>query len=103
MLHIITPLFRFENIEKIYNSILMNTDIRWHISYSHERELPNLDFLLSDSRIIIHRVECSDSKASAKRNSVLEKINNGYFCFLDDDTIFHENMYMKYLDLMEII
>lgn len=101
MLHIITPLFRFENLDKIYNSILMNTDIRWHISYSHERELPNLEFLSSDSRVITHKVECSDNEAFAKRNSVLEKINDGYFCFLDDDTVFHENMYMKYLDSME--
>jgi hypothetical protein len=101
MLHIITPLYRFENLEKIYNSILMNDDIRWHISYSKTRTLPELEFLKEDKRIVIYEVDCLDSEAFAKRNAVLSKINDGYFCFLDDDTLFHENMYAKFVECSE--
>jgi len=96
MLHIITPLYRFDNLEKIYYSILINEDIRWHVSYSHERELPNLPFLKEDKRIILHKVECLDTEVRKKRNAALENISEGYFCFLDDDTLFHENMYSVY-------
>lgn len=96
MLHIITPLYRFENLEKIYNSIFYEPDIRWHISYSSSRNLPDLKFLQEDKRVILYSVDCPDKNAYEKRNAVLEKINEGYFCFLDDDTKFHDNMYMKY-------
>ena len=65
MLHIITPLYRFDLIETVYGSIFRNDD------------------------------------TTSKRNTILSKIKDGYFCFLDDDTIFHENMYMKYLECTE--
>lgn len=98
MLHIITPLYRFENLEKIYNSIFMDSDITWHISYSKDRNLPDLKFLSEDKRIILYNVDCLDTEAFAKRNAVLDNIKDGYFCFLDDDTLFHDNMYIKYKD-----
>ncbi len=51
--------------------------------------------------IKLYNVDCDDTDTTAKRNTVLEKIKDGYFCFLDDDTIFHENMYIKYLECTE--
>ena len=98
MLHIITPLYRFDLIEKVYYSILSNNDIIWHISYSSKRELPDLPFLKNNNQIKLYKVDCEDSDTTSKRNSVLENIKDGYFCFLDDDTTFHENMYIKYLE-----
>ena len=100
MLHIITPLYRYENIELIYNSILRNDDIVWHISHSNKRDLPDLSFL-KDKNIKIYSIDCEDNEIFKKRNEILKEINNGYFCFLDDDTVFHENMYMKYLECSE--
>ena len=79
----------------------MDEDIRWHICYSSEKELPNLNFLNEDKRIILYKVDCLDTEAFAKRNAALEKISDGYFCFLDDDTIFHENMYIKYKECQD--
>ena len=49
-LHIITPLYRFDLLEKVYNSILINDDIIWHISKSKYREDLNYDFLKNDKR-----------------------------------------------------
>jgi len=101
MLHIITPLYRFNLIEKVYGSIFRNDNITWHISYSTKRELPDLPFLKNNSQIKIYPVDCEDSDTTSKRNAILSKIKYGYFCFLDDDTIFHENMYIKYLECLE--
>jgi hypothetical protein len=101
MLHIITPLYRFENLEKIYSSILINDDITWHISKSNKREEIKYNFIKTDKRIKIYDIECEDNEAYLKRKKVLEQINEGYFCFLDDDTLFHENMYIKYLECKE--
>ena len=101
MLHIITPLYRFETLEKVYNSILMNEDITWHISKSNRREELTHSFIKNDKRIKIYNVDCKDNEAHIKRIEVLKQITDGYFCFLDDDTIFHENMYVKYKDCLE--
>ena len=101
MLHIITPLYRFNLLEQVYNSILMNDDITWHISKSNKREDLNYDFLKKDKRIKLYNVDCDDNEIYKKRNVVFENIKDGYFCLLDDDTIFHENMYIKYLDCVE--
>lgn len=100
-LHIITPAYRFENLESIYNSILINDDIIWHISKSNKREELNFDFIKKDKRIKIYNVNCEDNEIYKKRNAVFEKIKDGYFCLLDDDTIFHENMYMKYRECID--
>lgn len=96
MLHIITPLFRFNLINHSYNSIPKYTDITWHISKSNKREELNCDFL-NDNRVKVYNIDCDDTNTTEKRNAVLTKIKDGYFCFLDDDTIFHQNMYSTYL------
>jgi hypothetical protein len=101
MLHIITPLYRFEFFEDIYNSILMNDDITWHVSKSNNREDLNYDFLKKDKRIKIYNVNCEDTEPFKKRREVLKNIKDGYFCFLDDDTVFHENMYLKYMECLK--
>jgi len=101
MLHIITPLYRFDLIEKVYDSIYKQDDICWHISYSNKRQLPDLQFLKNNNQIKIYPVDCEDSDTTSKRNVILANIKDGYFCFLDDDTIFHKNMYDKYLTCVE--
>ena len=65
MLHIITPLYRYENIELIYNSILRNDDIVWHISHSNKRDLPDLSFL-KNKNIKIYSVDCEDNEIFKK-------------------------------------
>jgi len=101
MLHIITPLFLTEYLEKVYYSINADQDITWHIAKTNKLELPNFDFLKTDKRIKVYNIDCEESETHIKRNTVLEKIKDGYFCFLDDDTVFHENMYVKYRELKD--
>ena len=101
VLHIITALYRFEYLEDVYKSINMDNDIIWHISKSNKREDLTNDFIKTDKRIRLYNVDCEDTDTTSKRNVVLETINDGYFCFLDDDTIFHENMYEKYSQCVE--
>lgn len=100
-LHIITALYKFENLDTIYNSIFMDEDIVWHISKSNKREDITNDFIKTDKRVKVYNVDCNDTDTTSKRNAVLETIKDGYFCFLDDDTIFHENMYNKYRECLE--
>jgi hypothetical protein len=96
MLHIITPLYRFELLEKVYRSIPEHTDITWHISKSSHREKLKTSFIDSDSRVRCYEVDCPDSDTIAKRNAVFDVINDGYFYLLDDDTIFLPELYAVY-------
>ena len=101
MLHIVTPLYRFNFLQDLWYSIPMNEDIIWHISKSNKREDLTYEFLKSDKRIKLYNIDCEDNETYKKRNIILEKLTKGYFCFLDDDTTFHENMYIKYLECVE--
>ena len=89
----------FSNYDN-YSSIFKNDDITWHISKTSRNPDPDYEFIKSDKMIKLYNVDCDDTDTTAKRNAVLEKIKDGYFCFLDDDTVFHENMYIKYLRRM---
>ncbi|MHA8098912.1 hypothetical protein VR479_06415 [Aquirufa aurantiipilula] len=99
MLHIITPLYRFEYLDAIYASIPPYEDITWHLSVSNRRNLPVNKFILDDKRVKIHYLDCEDNDLVKKRNAVFKSINSGYFYLLDDDTIFLDevyNLYSKY-------
>lgn len=96
MLHIITPLYRFEFIDLIYKSIPTYPDIKWHISISQRRNFPNNAFFYNDDRVEIYYLDCEDYDTVTKRNEIFENIKDGYFYLLDDDTIFHEDVYNLY-------
>lgn len=99
VLHIMTPLYRFENLKKVHESIPKYSDIRWHIAKSSKRE--KINYIFNDSRVVVYNVNCEDADTTTKRNSVFERILDGYFCLLDDDTIFHPNMYILYRKCVE--
>lgn len=96
MLHIVTALYRPENLLEIYKSIPSHEDIVWHIAKSDKTEKIKVQEILLDKRIQIYEVDCLDSEIYLKKRKILGNIKDGYFCFLDDDTIFHENMYLEY-------
>jgi hypothetical protein len=95
MLHIITRAYRYHLLDRVYDSIPKLEDITWHISKSSRRESFTNNFI-EDDRVIIYEVDCDDSDITSKTNKVLDKITDGYFCFLDDDTYFYNNMYFCY-------
>lgn len=96
MLHIITALYRPKNLEKIWKSIPNAVDVTWHICKSNQTDKLENKFLKEDDRIIVHECDCPDTDGCSKRNAALDIIKDGYFCFLDDDTIFYYKMYDVY-------
>jgi hypothetical protein len=102
MLHIITPLYRFELLDDLYKSIPKHNDITWHLSISNRRSLPENDFVRIDERIQIHYLDCEDNDLVTKRNTVFDAIKNGYFYLLDDDTLFLNEAYLVYKKYHEL-
>lgn len=99
MLHLVTPLYRFENVGKIYESITNYPDVMWHISKSVSRPYtPPFE----DERVRIYDVNCADTDPVGKRNFALSKVIDGYFHLLDDDTLLHPNMYKLYKQMEEL-
>jgi len=99
MLHIVTPLYRYETLHMVYASIPKNEDITWHIARSSRRDPgESLDFIKSDKRIRYYELDCPDTDTATKRNTCFAEISDGYFCFIDDDTEFHPAMYSTYIE-----
>lgn len=97
MLHIVTPLYRYNILSKVYSSIPKGDDITWHIARSSRRDAPtDFDFIKEDKRIKYYELDCLDSDTTAKRNACFAEIKDGYFCLVDDDTEFHPGMYEAY-------
>jgi len=99
MLHLITPLYRFNNVQKLYESIKDYPDVRLHLAKTSSKAL---DDILVDSRVVIHDTPCSDNDPVCKRNHALKEVKDGYFHLLDDDTILHPGMYNLYKQMSEI-
>jgi hypothetical protein len=96
MLHIITPLFRYQYLGKIYDTIPQANDITWHlIKSAHREEIPNIANW-NKCNVVVHTVPCSDNDIISKRNAVFETLIDGYFYLLDDDTVFLHELYEVY-------
>lgn len=95
-LHIITPLYRYELLAKVYQSIPKNDDIIWHIVKSSKRPELSDEFISLDPRIRLYEIDVEDANTVSKRNYVFEQIKDGYFIMLDDDTIFMHEAYDCY-------
>ena len=97
-----TPLYRYDLLEKIYQTIPKHKDIVWHIAKTKHREKLTNDFVYNDPRIKLYEIDCLDSDVVTKRNVVFENIKDGYFYLLDDDTIFLEELYKVYQEYNDI-
>lgn len=100
MLHLVTPLYRFNNVERIYESISQYPDVKWHMGKSREKSYTSP--YPEDPRVVIYDVDCADSDAVKKRNFALSQVKDGYFHLLDDDTTLHPNMYNLYKQMEEL-
>lgn len=95
MLHITTPAFRYQYLDHIYASIPPHSDITWHIAKVADRPALTNGFL-TDPRVRVYELACTDADTVTKRNHIFDQINDGYFHLLDDDTLFHPGMYRVY-------
>lgn len=96
MLNIITLLYRFENFELLCSSVPEKNDITWHIVISNRRTIPSNILESTFKNLVIHTVDLNDDDFVSKRNIAFEKINDGYFFLLDDDTKFLNSCYEEY-------
>lgn len=99
MLHLVTPLYHFDLLKKVYKTIPPHADIIWHIAVSSQREKVPYNFVYNDPRIKLYEVDCADNDTTTKRNVVFENINEGFFYLLDDDTVFMPQLYELYLQV----
>jgi hypothetical protein len=95
MLHICTPLYRYDNLRDIYHSIPKEEDIVWHIASSFVSRPPIIWFP-DDDRVKLYSLKVPDNNVIAKRNHIFDNIHDGWFHLLDDDTYFHKGMYEVY-------
>lgn len=100
MLHICTPLYRFDNVKDVYMSLPKSDDVMWHVSKSSKRT-DEFWFPKDDPRVKLYVVDTSDSDTSSKRNVVFDNIHDGWFHLLDDDTYFMKSMYKLYEKIKE--
>ncbi|MBP7777768.1 MAG: hypothetical protein KA371_11605 [Acidobacteria bacterium] len=96
MLHIVTPLFRYHLLERVYQSIPPHDDIVWHLAKTRHRPPLAYAFIARDSRVRVHEIDCDDTDIVAKRNTVFAAITDGYFYLLDDDTVCVDELYRVY-------
>jgi hypothetical protein len=103
MLHIITPVYRTNFLQRIYETIPKKEDVVWHIPCIKKRQNEiNITGITEYPIIKKYFLDCEEEEAfknSSKRNLCLDSIKDGYFCFIDDDTIFLDEMYNLYKDL----
>ena len=100
MLHIITASYRPELLDEMYKTIPKEKDVKWHIAKSNQTPPINNSFIETDG-VVLYEVDCPDIESWTKRQTCLDEITSGYFCFLDDDTVFHENLYKEYQKIKE--
>lgn len=98
VLHIVTPLFRYDLLERVYRSIPPHDDIVWHLAKTSRRPPLTHEFVARDARIRVHEIDCDDADIVTKRNTMFAAIADGYFYLLDDDTVCVEEMYRVYRD-----
>lgn len=92
MLHFITPLYRYNNIKIIYSSLKHQIDdFNWHlIEGSNKIGEESLDFLVSDNRIKLYKIETKYIWGHEQRNFFIKNIickDEDWCYFLDDDNI----------------
>jgi hypothetical protein len=93
MLHLITPLYRYNNVETIYSSIIHQVkNFQWHLIEGSEKASSTTDIskILSDDRVFYYKIKTSYQWGHEQRNYFIKKIpseESDWCFFLDDDTV----------------
>ena len=92
MIHFITPLYRYNNIEIIYSTIKHQVDdFNWHlIEGKNTIGENNFDFLKDDERVKFYKIDTLHPWGHEQRNYFITDIKCGdtdWCYFLDDDNI----------------
>lgn len=101
MIHFITPLYRFNNIEIIYSTILNQVDdFNWHlIEGSNKIGDYFLDTLKNDKRVNYYKINTKEIWGHEQRNYFITSIkcdDNDWCYFLDDDNVVTNDIIVTY-------
>lgn len=105
MLHLITPLYRYNNIKIVYQTIKYQLDdYCWHlIEGSNKIGEENLDFLREDERVKFYKINTEHIWGHEQRNYFITNIggdDNDWCYFLDDDNILTPDLVNTYHEEM---
>lgn len=92
MIHFITPLYRYNNIEIIYSTIKNQVkEFNWHLIEGNNMiGCSDLTFLKEDDRVKFYKIETEFIWGHEQRNYFIENItadDNDWCYFLDDDNV----------------
>lgn len=93
MLHLITPLYRYNNVEATYSSIIHQVkNFQWHLIEGSEKapSITDISEILSDDRVFYYKIKTSHQWGHEQRNYFIKKIpseESDWCFFLDDDTV----------------
>lgn len=97
---VITPCYRMENLQKIYDSIDFNIVVKWIIVYDGKHIPNNPRLFLNDNNIEEYIYTSGESCwGNAQRNYALtilagkKALHNCFIYYLDDDNIVHPKLY----------
>jgi hypothetical protein len=97
MIHFVTPLYRYNNLNIIYSTIFNQIEnFKWHlIEGSKKIGDYDLDSLLSDDRIHFYKMKTNYIYGHEQRNFFIKNIkcnDNDWCYFLDDDNIITKDL-----------
>ena len=102
-LNILTVLWRTELLEKQYETIPKKEDVNWILCKTNlwNNNIPDYIKNSKDVNVIICNVNIDKNKEDItdfvlKINEGIKKVEDGFFCILDDDNKIHEKTYETY-------
>lgn len=101
-LHIITPCSRPYNLMEVGKSIPLDIPCKWWIIFDMDGENLVLPERFIKETKVETKFKCLKGGVSGnlQRNYALDKINDGWVYFLDDDNIIHPNFEKAYKSLV---
>ncbi len=101
MLHLVTPLYRYDLAARVHQSLPPYDDVVWHLVKTSRRPPLEIPALAADPRVRVHEIDCDDADIVTKRNAVFARITDGYFYLLDDDTLCVDELYRVYREYQD--
>lgn len=104
MIHFITPLYRYANLEIIYSNIYHNLNTwKWHlIEGSEALTYGKFDMIYHDSRVVFYKIKTEFKWGHEQRNYFISNIiahDDDWCYFLDDDNIITQDLIDEYNSL----
>jgi hypothetical protein len=92
MIHFITPLYRYDNLEIIYSTIVHQIDdFKWHlIEGTNKLGDKSTEFMDEDNRVLRYKIKTNFIFGHEQRNYFIQNIEcdkNDWCYFLDDDNV----------------